>query len=63
MVSLSVQKEYAGLVLRDLLEEIYPDFHIKELNAAFKARNIMVNGEDAYADDTVAQGDRISIFV
>ena len=43
MVSQTVRKKHDGIELYDLLEEAYPDFHTKQIRAAFKAGEITIN--------------------
>ena len=62
MVSLTVDKKKAGMTLFDLLEDIYPDYHVKNIRTAFKLGDIWLHGEAAYGDDEVAAGDEVRIF-
>ena len=63
MVSLTVDKTKNGMELFDLLAEAYPDFPAREIKSAFKAGNILLNGEEAYGDDVAEEGDIIRLFV
>ena len=62
MVSFNVAKRQADLSLMDLLKEEYPDYHVKDIVAAFKAGDIWLRGEAAYADDIPDVGDEVRIF-
>ncbi len=63
MVSFTVSKQQDGTQLFDLLTDAYPDFSDKAMNLAFKKRFITVNGEDAFGDDTLKQGDVVTVYV
>jgi len=63
MVSQTVRKNHDVIELYDLLEETYPNFHKREIGAAFKTGEITINGGEAYGDDIVKKGDKIGIFI
>ena len=63
MVTYEVTKEHDGIELFELLESVYPDFTIKNQDKAFKYGDIELNGEVAYGDETVNEGDIIDIFL
>ena len=51
------------MLLFALIEQTYPDFNVKDIARAFKAGDIWRNGESAYDDDDVSEGDEVSIFL
>lgn len=63
MVELTVEKARDGAELYDLLVDTYPEFPGKALNAALKKHVVMLNGQEAYADDVVHAGDVVRLFV
>ncbi len=63
MVSFTVSEQQAGRELFDLLTEAYPDFAPKAIRTAMKKQFITVNGEDAFGDDAVKQGDIVHIYI
>lgn len=63
MVSFIVSKQQEGAQLFDLLVDAYPDFAQKAIDMAFKKRFITVNGEDAFGDDTLKEGDVVNVYV
>lgn len=63
MISYEVTKEHEGMELFDLLESVYPDFSLKNQDRALKFGDIELNGEVAYGDETVHEGDILDIFL
>ena len=62
MVYFTVAKRQEGIPLMDLLKEEYPDYHVKDIGADFKAGNIWLRGAAAYGDDIPDAGDEVRIF-
>lgn len=63
MVSITVSKQQDGQALADMLAVAYPDFSPKAMKAAFKNRHITLNGEDAFGDETVKEGDDVAMYL
>ncbi len=63
MVSFTVTNEQDGRQLFDMLSEAYPDFSQKAMDMAFKKRFITVNGEDAFGDDALKEGDVVNVYI
>lgn len=63
MVSIIVSQKEHGIELFDLIEQRYPDYDDRALARAFKTRAVTINGEEAYGDDEVHEGDAVCIFV
>lgn len=63
MVSITVGKNDDGIELFDLIEQRYPDYDDKALARAFKTGAVIINGETAYGDDAVREGDEVCLFI
>jgi len=63
MIEYTILEEDAGSELFDLLEKNYPEFDDRDIAAAFAARDILLNGEEAFGDDAVNEGDLLELFV
>lgn len=63
MISFTVEKKQAGMVLFDLIEQLYPDYNPKALTRAFKAGAVTVGGEAAFGNDELRAGEEVSIYL
>lgn len=62
MVSLVVADGDGGKELFELILEKYPEVSDRVLIGIFKKGNLTLNGKEAYGDDKVHAGDRVSLF-
>lgn len=63
MICLQVQKAQEGKELFDVLIDTYPDFPQKAVGLALKRGLITINGEEAFGDDKLRDGDTVNVFV
>jgi len=63
MVLLTADKEHDGVELSALLETLFPEYKEKMVARAFKTNAITINGQTAYSDDAIKEGDEVRLYV
>ena len=63
MICLQISQAHHGQELFDAMLDTYPDFPQKAIGIALKRGLITINGEPAYGDDKLRDGDTVNIFV